>query len=85
MNELQMIQSKWNIHQSSIKTFIDRFPEDTTSNNCRYDLIYTWVRQGKLTFRQFKILTKNIRIRNITEWKQMNGDYFFNQISKEIK
>lgn len=73
------IQSKWNIDPYTLNKFLARFPDDPNTNNCRYDLVFGWVRQGKIKYRQFKILVKNIRIRNIDQWKQMNGDWFFKQ------
>jgi hypothetical protein len=80
-----MIQSKWNLYPDTVNKFLNRYPEDPNSNNCRYDLIFTWVKQNKITFRQFKILVKNIRIRDISQWKQMNGDYLFPVAGEEPK
>lgn len=41
-NEYKMIQSKWNIRPEVLDKFMKRFPDDVNSNNCRYDLVFSW-------------------------------------------
>jgi hypothetical protein len=74
---IQAITGATGLAPSKINTFLQRFPDSHDSNNCRYDLIYGWVKQGAINFKQMKSLIKNIKIKKIEDWKKNNGDNLF--------
>ena len=56
---LNTISSKTGIPNRMLKTFFGKFE----INNERYLLIFNWVRSENINYKQFKILTQNIKVR----------------------
>lgn len=75
--EIRVISQTTGLNPNKITAFLDRFPETKNTNNCRYDLIYSWIRQGAISFKQMKFLIKNLKIRKIDEWVLLNGNNIF--------
>jgi hypothetical protein len=79
--KLYFIGGRFNIPVKMIILFMKMKIEST--NNRRYELLYTWVQENKITCVQFKMLLKNIGVRTLDEWRLQSGKLLFDNNGNE--
>lgn len=72
--QINSISGATGLNPNKVKSFLTATGD---GYNRRYELIYSWVRLESISYKQMKILFKNIKVTDIEFWVKLNGDYLF--------